>query len=226
MTRMIENVKDSFDFKMAQLLTKEMPASLKTVVSDYNMLLSRMVFESTAGESFNVEFYQSDAAEYEAKLEEYKANLVKETPEWVTEECAKFGVESPSDVVTLHVDLGSVLYDLCSLAVPVPAAPLAQALRQKKLMDYASELSKDEFTIIEEYHGLVEAMLMDDEAWGKCSFAAWAETEKGKSSLVMGSNGLLNFRKVTAALLAAFLPEPEVEPNPTQVTNIGKASEG
>lgn len=164
----IKNVDCSAKFRVSQLLSKSIESDEDKACSDAlkdlaNLQLMRP-FTTADGNTVGDDIFNNSEA-FDALQIEYRQKVIDTTPEWAQAEVTKHGCESLADFVPLKLTVGTVLFDLWRPTVSVPAAPLAAALLNKKISEYATLLSSDEYEVPGDVLAAAEKVLSDEEKW-------------------------------------------------------------
>ena len=221
MSKQVENIVETIDFRMVQLANKELTLEERGPINDYNQIDNKQLFTSSTGKIFNKESYE-DQTSYEADLAGYRQIMIDSMPEWLSKQCADFGVEAPSDSVGVTLELGGVLFELFMANNPVPQAPLAQALYKKKSMEYAEALTQSVFVVPKEVMDTASGVLQDDKKWASCVVTAKVNTgSETQKMMTLNGSGLLQFRKVMAGLIMLFLPEETTKAKVNNIKSVG-----
>jgi hypothetical protein len=153
--------------------------------------------------------WTSEEKRDEIEIKEKRAEIIKLLPQKLKDELTKMNVELPMDKVDLNVKLGGFLFDLYCVACPPPKAPLAIHIFQKKAMDFATELDKDEILHIPEVMDAAKQVLNDDLKWQSANISAWIDLpekdgQPQKYFMVINNEGARLFNNVINAAVVAI----------------------
>jgi hypothetical protein len=184
----MENVTQTVIFPMSSLLG-ELPADVAELMSK----LSSAKQEERAG---------------------LEAEIVTRLPENLAQACQSYGAKSPADKIKVNLKLGNVLFDLYLLSNPEPKSPLAALVWQKRSMEIAESLDREDLQVPESAAPSIRRALMDDAVWSRANLSAWVELpadEEGQAPkrryFQINSAGAAFFNKVLAAAATTMYTE-------------------
>jgi hypothetical protein len=137
--------------------------------------------------------------------------LTAKTSEKMTKELSHFGCKGLLETVTVSMKLGTWLFDLYCLSTPRPEAPLHQHIWNKRNMELADTVDKDEFELPAWSVPAIRRGLLDDETWKNANLSAWVEVASDKEGeaplkrfFTMRSMGAQFFGKIMEAAAEAL----------------------
>lgn len=118
---------------------------------------------------------------------------------------ASVGAESPNDLVNVTMTLGSFLFDIYICHTKAPEAPLNLYLHNKKLAEFATDLSKGELVVPKEVLDVVKDVLSDKNKWESTNFATFTMVNGHKKTIGMKAAGASYFNQILTAAIEACL---------------------
>jgi len=144
------------------------------------------------------------------KTQEERQEILDALSPAAKEKLAALGVELPTDLVSVSLNLGSMMFDtLYSHKFP-PGAPLRRAIFEKTKQDFALKLSSPEFELTDEEVKSLETILGTDELWDKVQLSVHTGGPDAASKIhySFGSGIAANFNLVLGACIEAFRGKP------------------
>lgn len=116
-----------------------------------------------------------------------------------------FGARLPSDNLDLTITLGSFFFDLYALVAKAPAAPLAQAIYQKKLQDLAVRLEESELSLSQEEVSIIKPSLENEAVWDKAVLSASVKVGDEKRYIQLSNKAAPYFAPVLNAAVTYLM---------------------
>jgi len=129
---------------------------------------------------------------------ELKAEILALLPEQTKEEMVTLGVESPADIIQMHMNFGSLLFDLIMQVSPQPTSPLKIALHQKMIQSLAEKLAKDDFELDEAELAKLRGVLEVEDAY------RGGPDEADRKYTQLSPQGTLLFNEIMLACMNLF----------------------
>ena len=122
-------------------------------------------------------------------------------PDKMKAELATIGAVLPYDQIELSMRLGDFLYHIFAAHSKPSQAPLALKRHEKRLMELAETLDKEEIDVPRDVVELVGSVMGDEEKWSVTQFGVLLTVEGEKKYLGVTSVGASIFRKVVDAAM-------------------------
>lgn len=158
--------------------------------------------------------YAKRSAELREKMAEATTNKTEDVSELQAALSPKaladylaLGARLPSDMITVEMSVGSLVFDLYqSTAVP-PKAPLAVALFSKRVQKMATDSQKEEFELDDSLLAQLRKPLEDETLWNTLDLTLTTTVAGQKVFFRVNHNAAMYFPKVLEAALTLFIPE-------------------
>ena len=137
------------------------------------------------------------------------AEVVALLPDKMKADLAHIGAMLPSDQVALTMRLGDFLYHVYAFNVKPTAAPLAAKRHEKRIMELAEILDKDEIDVPKEVLDVTEAVLSDDKKWQATQFGALLTVDGSNKYIGLSAFGASIFKKVLDAATGLCIESPK-----------------
>jgi hypothetical protein len=148
-----------------------------------------------------IEAFQAQGSESEV----FKRKIAMDAlPESAKAELAELGVELPTDIVELHLDLGDLLMCAYYSQVVLPTAPIAKARMQMRVQRLAADSQKDEFTMDNEAMACIDAVMSDDKLWENMQVETYVMVNDKKSIRICNTQVVSMFPEVVQSLIEVF----------------------
>lgn len=114
----------------------------------------------------------SSSYESEESFLKAKNDFFNKLPKETQKELAGYGILLPTDNLEIRIKLGSFLFDMFCCSEKSPTAPLAKLVYQKRLMELADFLQKDEISIPEYAIGPIKQTMLNEKDWNAAAIVA------------------------------------------------------
>lgn len=144
---------------------------------------------------------KAENRELEASVVEEVAGLL---PENMRKELAAVGATLPSDQIDLTMRLGDFLYHTYAFNTKPSQAPLALKRHEKRLMELAEALDKEEIEVPSDVLKTAEEVMADETKWDATQFGAILTVDGNSKYLGLSALGASIFRKVVDSAVSLF----------------------
>ena len=170
----MKNVTQTINFPVLSIVPTSLPETLNDLVAAARTSLARVqvAMNALSKDGPVPEEDMTKLKELQDTAEAQVAALVAQIPEANKKELANFGCVQPFETVGVTIKLGTLLFDLYALLTPQPTAPLHQLIWQKRNMELAETVDKDEFELPSWAVTPVRKALLDDETWKNANISA------------------------------------------------------
>jgi len=150
---------------------------------------------------------------------EERAALRSKLPNSILDQLGKLGVELPTDLVDVNLELGSFIFDIVYSRQTPPEAPLRKALFEREKQDLAANLNRDSFMLPAPSLQELKTILSDEELWKKVKVSVYTGDPANPNKNYFTFSYLIanNFNKIMEAAVDICLPprpKPEAPPSP------------
>gem|GEM_PF-7114678 len=126
-------------------------------------------------------------------------------PEKMRQDLSNIGAKLPSDLVALTMRLGDFIYHVYAINNKPSQAPLAIKRYEKKLMELADALDRDEFDISSDVLAVIESVIGDEKKWESTQFGASLVVDNSNKYIGLSAIGASFFKKIVDAAASLFV---------------------
>jgi hypothetical protein len=208
----MKNVTQTINFPVLSIVPTPLPETLNDLMTNARVALAK-VQAASAPKSVPAESTPEETAALaalQAEADAQVAALLAQLPEQNKKELEHFGAKSVFETVAVSIKLGTLLFDLYSMLTAKPEAPLGQLIWQKRNMELAEAVDKDEFELPSWSVNAIRRALLDDETWKKANISAYVslpaegDAEPLKRFFTMKSMGAQFYGEVMQAAAEAL----------------------